>query len=146
MIFYVLWHLQWVRHPSPLSPSLAKLMFHHTQGVVDIAIKLFASSARAIYDGTETLTGVLIESVSQNELALVIPMIEAIRRNDVEALIAYRDIAPIGLDEMLAGVAVRFSGRKVWGANGTGITHYLHRPLSNHSRLLVSTWQMHKSW
>ncbi len=117
----VLWHLQWVRHPSPLSPSLAKLMFHHTQGVVDIAIKLFAiAQARAIYDGTETLTGALIESVSQNELALVIPMIEAIRRNDVEALIAYRDIAPIGLDEMLAGVAVKFSGRKVWGANVNG--------------------------
>lgn len=117
----VLWHFQWVKNPTPLSPPLSNLMFHHTQGVADIAIKLFAiAQARAIYDGTETITGALIESVAQNELALVMPMIEAIRRDDVEALVTYRDIAPTGLDKLLAGVGAKFSGRKVRGASING--------------------------
>lgn len=117
----VLWHFQWVKQSTPLSPHLSKLMFHHTQGVADIAIKLFAiAQARAIYDGTETITGALIESVAQNELALVMPMIEAIRRDDVEALVTYRDIAPTGLDKLLAGVGAKFSGRKVRGASING--------------------------
>jgi hypothetical protein len=117
----VLWHFQWVKHPIPLSPYFSKLMFHHTQGVADIAIKLFAiAQARAIYDGTETITGALVESVAQNELALVMPMIEAIRRDDVEALVTYRDIAPTGLDKLLAGVGAKFLGRKVRGASITG--------------------------
>lgn len=117
----VLWHFQWVKQSIPLSPHLSRLMFHHTQGVADIAIKLFAiAQARAIYDGTETITGALIESVAQNELALVMPMIEAIRRDDVEALVTYRDIAPTGLDKLLAGVGAKFSGRKVRGATING--------------------------
>lgn len=117
----VLWEFQWVKNPTPLSPHLSNLMFHHTQGVADVAIKLFAiAQARAIFDRSETLTGALIDSVAQNEMARVQPMIEAIRRNDVRALAAYRDIAPIGLDEMLADVATKFSGRKVRGASITG--------------------------
>jgi hypothetical protein len=117
----VLWRFQWVRQASPLSSQLSDLMFHHSQGVTDIAIKLFAiAQARAIYDGTETLTAALIESVAQNELARVMPMIEAIRRDDICALAAYRDIAPIGLDALLAGVSTKFSGRKVRGVAITG--------------------------
>lgn len=117
----VLWEFQWVRTPTPLSHPLSNLLFHHSQGVADIAIKLFAvAQSRAIYDGSETLTGALIDSVAQNELARVMPMIEAIRRDDVRLLGAYRDIAPLGLDSMLADVAAKFSSRKVRGVSIKG--------------------------
>lgn len=117
----VLWRFQWVKKSVPLSPHLSDLMFHHTQGVADIAIKLFAiAQARAIHDGTETLTGALIESVAQNELSRIMPMIEAIRRDDVRALAAYRDIAPMGLDSFLADIGAKFSGRKVRGSTISG--------------------------
>lgn len=117
----VLWHFQWVKNPVPLSPQLSDLMFHHTQGVADIAIKLFAvAQAHAMHDKTETLTGALIESVAQKELARVLPMIEAIRRKDVSALVAYRDITPMGLGSLLANIGTKFSGYQVQGATIAG--------------------------
>ena len=117
----VLWEFQWVKNPTPLSQPLSNLMFHHSQGVADIAIKLFAvAQSRAIYDGSETLTGALIDSVAQNELARVMPMIEAIRRDDVRLLSVYRDIAPLRLDAMLTDVAANFSARKIRGVSIKG--------------------------
>lgn len=113
----VLWRFQWVKAAVPLMAPLSDLVFRHCQGVADIAIKLFAiAQARAIYDGTETLTAALVESVAQNELAPVVPMLEAIRRDDVQALVAYRDIAPMGLESLLKDVGTQFAGRKVRGA------------------------------
>ena len=113
----VLWRFQWVKTPVPLSAHLSDLLYHHSQGVVDVAIKLFAvAQARAVFDGSEMLTAVLLDSVAQNELARVAPMMEALRRNDLKALAAYRDIAPVGLNDLLADVPLKFAGRKVFGA------------------------------
>lgn len=118
----VLWHFQWVRRPVPLTQAMSDLMYHHSQGVIDIAIKLFAmSQARGIHDESESLEGALIDDVAQKEMAFVMPMIDAMRRNDVTALLNCRDIAPIGLDELMADVGLRRSGRKLSAAtiNGT---------------------------
>jgi hypothetical protein len=114
----VLWRFQWTKQPAPLTPYLSDLMYHHCQGVVDIAIKLFAvGQARAIHDGSEALTGAVIDSVAKTELAMVKPMIEAIRNDDIQVLLNYKDIAPIGLDALMADVASRYSGRQVRGAS-----------------------------
>lgn len=114
----VLWRFQWTKQPAPLTPYLSDLMYHHCQGVVDIAIKLFAvSQARAIHDGSEALTGELIDNVAKTELAIVMPMIEAIRKDDVRALLNCKDIAPIGLDAIMADVGSKYSGRLVRGAS-----------------------------
>jgi hypothetical protein len=113
----VLWRFQWVREAVPLTLQLSDLMFRHSQGVTDIAIKLFAlAQARAIHDGTESLTAVLIDNVAHQEMAWVMPMIEAIRRDDIRALAAYRDISPLGLESLLNGVGSKFAGRQVRGA------------------------------
>lgn len=113
----VLWRFQWVKHPVPLTPEMSNLLYHHSQGVVDIVIKLFAvAQARAIHDGSETLDGQLIELVACNELAIVRPMLEAIRRNDPTALLRCKDIAPIGLDALMSDLGSRYTGRLVSGA------------------------------
>jgi hypothetical protein len=127
----VLWRFQWVRNAAPLSHPLSELMFHHSQGVTDIAIKLFAiAQARAMHDGSETLTGALIDSVAQNELARVMPMIEALRRDDVRALAAYKDITPMGLDSLLTDVGTRFSGRMIRGAAISGTSPLFSRTVT----------------
>jgi hypothetical protein len=114
----VLWRFQWTKQPIPLTPYLSDLMYHHSQGVVDIAIKLFAvSQVRAIHDGSETLTGALIDNVAKTELAIVMPMIEAIRKDDIRALQNCEDIAPIGLDAIMWDVGSKYSGRLVRGAS-----------------------------
>ncbi|SIP87910.1 AAA domain-containing protein [Aromatoleum tolulyticum] len=117
----VLWRFQWVKNPAPLTPHMSDLMYHHSQGVVDIAIKLLAvAQARAIHDGSETLDGPLIDRVAKQELAIAMPMIDAIRRDDVHALLACKDIAPIGLDSIVADVGAKFSGRRIRGATING--------------------------
>lgn len=115
----VLWRFQWVKSPTPLTPAIADVMHHYSQGIIDIAIKLFAlAQARAIHDESETVDGALLESVAHQELSNVLPMVDALRRNDITALARYEDIAPLAsLDNMMTDMASRYSGRQVFGAS-----------------------------
>jgi hypothetical protein len=98
----VMWVHQWTRNPVELTHLLADTLYHYSQGVIDVAIKLFASAqARAILDGTEMLTPDLIADVYRREMKLLHPMIEALRDNDLERLAAYDDVAPIGMADII---------------------------------------------
>ncbi|USX27249.1 TniB family NTP-binding protein [Oxalobacteraceae bacterium OTU3CINTB1] len=102
----VLWSFQWTRKPVQLDAQLASTMYHCCQGVIDLAIKLFASAqARAILDGTETVTARLVANVYEQEFKLLHPMVDAMRKNDVQELIHFSDIAPVSLQEMMHGFA-----------------------------------------
>ncbi|WP_412479591.1 AAA family ATPase [Azonexus sp. IMCC34839] len=113
----VLWKFQWVKHETKLTPALAELMYFHSQGIIDIAIKLFAlSQTRAIYDESERLTGDLIQRVAEKDMALVQPMIQAIRTKDIAALNRCEDIRPMRLDELMADIRTSYSGQYIRGA------------------------------
>lgn len=107
-----LWQFQWVRQPVELSQQLLDTMYHYSQGVIDIAIKLFAGSqARAMLDGTECISAELIKSVYDSQMKLLHPMVEALRDNNLESLATFPDIAPIGLDAMVTDMRRRLQGR-----------------------------------
>lgn len=113
----ILWRFQWIRNPVQQSPFLMDLLYDYSQGIIDIAIKLFAAcQVRAMLDCSETITGQLIADVAKRELAMVEPMIDALRRNDVMALQACDDIAPLNLEHLLKNVQHSYAGRKVSGA------------------------------
>ncbi|MDN0075418.1 ATP-binding protein [Crenobacter sp. SG2303] len=113
----ILWRFQWVRHPVAESTFLTDLLYQYSQGIVDIAIKLFAAcQVRAMHDDSETITGQLITDVAQRELAMVAPMINAVRRDDVNALQAYDDIAPLNLEYLLMKIEHSYAGRKTRGS------------------------------
>lgn len=108
----VLWTFQWTKKPVPLDPLIATTMYRCSQGVIDVAIKLFASAqARAIADGSEELCIELIEDVYERELKLLHPMLEALRKEDLEALANFDDIAPIGLEDILSGIERKLRSR-----------------------------------
>jgi hypothetical protein len=108
----VLWSYQWVRNPVPLDAQFVSTMHHYSQGVIDIAIKLFASAqARAILDGTEQLTTELIADVYNREMKLLHPMVEALRNDDLERLALFEDIAPVGLDALLEVIGRKLKGK-----------------------------------
>lgn len=95
-----LWEYQWVAKPVPIDGRYVEHMYHYCQGVIDVAVKLFASAqARAILDGTEELTPELLANVYDTEFKLLHPMMDALRENDVERLALYADVAPVGLDD-----------------------------------------------
>lgn len=114
----VLWRFQWVRTPVALNLHLSDLMYHHSQGVIDVAIKLFAAAQwRAMLDGSEQITAQLVDNCAKRELALVQPMIDAIRRNDAKALEAYDDVAPLNFESMLRDVQLQYEGKRQRGAS-----------------------------
>lgn len=97
-----LWRFQWVRNPVPLDPHLAHVMYDASQGVIDLAIKVFASAqARVMMDGSERLTPEILGQVFDEEFQLMHPMVSALRNGDMEALCAYDDIAPVNLAQHL---------------------------------------------
>ena len=108
-----LWVYQWVKKEVKLSKELLDRFYEYTQGVIDLAIKLFiVSQARAILDGSETLSEQLIDDVYKSDMRLVHPMVEALRENDMVALMKYEDIAPISATDMLSDLERRFRGQR----------------------------------
>lgn len=102
----ILWQYQWLREPVPLDPLFSKYMYDFSQGVIDLAIKLFASAqARAMHEGTEKLTAELLLDVFDDEFKLMHPMIEALRSDNLEVLCEYDDIAPLNLQQHLENVS-----------------------------------------
>lgn len=106
----ILWQFQWVKKPVPFNSLLAHHMFECSQGVIDIAIKIFAAAqARAILDGSETLTPDLLLDVYSQEFQLLHPMIEALRTDNYEVLCQYDDIAPLNLQQHLENAKRKLS-------------------------------------
>jgi hypothetical protein len=90
----VLWKYQWVTNPVALTDDLTRAMYRFSQGIIDVAITLFASAqARAMLDGSETLTPKLIQTVFLEELGPLHRAIDALHHNDIEALALFDDIS-----------------------------------------------------
>jgi hypothetical protein len=128
---------QWLRKPinAESKPHLANLLYERSQGIIDIAIKLFATAQiRAILDGSETISGQLLDDVAKRELSMLVPMIEALRRNDANALQDFDDIAPISLNDLIARTEVSYAGKHVNGAS-------VYPNTSNYNQMLTSVLQ-----
>lgn len=76
--------------------GISKVLYYESQGILDIAVKLYAmSQTEAIKNRSEQVTPELISSVARTNLVTVRPAIEAIRSNDIGALLDFEDIMPI---------------------------------------------------
>jgi hypothetical protein len=88
-----LWRYQYVRSPQPLSRALNNAIYYHSQGIADIAVKLFMlAQYRAINTRKASLTKGLIDSVANDSLRSIKAALDALRRNDVKALQKYEDL------------------------------------------------------
>lgn len=90
----VLWNFQWVKNPVSLSEHLLNVMYRFSQGIIDVAITLFASAqARAMLDGSETITPEIIAKVFKEELGPLHRPIDALHFGDFEAVAQFDDIS-----------------------------------------------------
>lgn len=97
-----LWGYQYLRNPTPPSKELFDVTHDETQGIVDIAVKLFMlSQVRAVRSGQETLTSAIIRSVAKDSFRTIQTALDALRRGDYEALAEIPDIQPIDYDAAL---------------------------------------------
>lgn len=94
-----LWSFQWTNPATPLAPELSEVLYDESQGVADLAVKLYllaqlrlvaTSEVRA--QQSEQLTERLFRRVAWEEFAMVRPMVEALRQNDRRKLAEFDDL------------------------------------------------------
>ncbi|PHR65611.1 MAG: transcriptional antiterminator [Idiomarina sp.] len=98
-----LWKYQWLKQRDELlSDELRECWYDLSQGVLDIVVKLFVlAQLRAIATGLERITPSLMRRVYDQELIPVHPMLEALRRDDVEKIIKYSDLILPSVDKRI---------------------------------------------
>lgn len=112
-----LWIFQWVKNPVPLDAEMSHCMYDLSQGIPDVAIKLFACAQwRGILDGTESFGVETLEAIMANELRRLEPMLDAIRSGDMDALSQYEDITPLGMNSLLNDAQNAYEGVRQRGA------------------------------
>lgn len=97
-----LWEYQWIQKRTNLTEELNQILYEESQGIVDIAVKLFAlAQGRAIETGAEMITPAAIKQVAKDDLKLVQPMLKALKDGRTSELEKYADIMPMDIEEYL---------------------------------------------
>jgi len=98
-----MWENQWTRQIVPLSDEFKDALYYESQGIVDIAVKLYAmAQIRAIGLQTDTLTPDDFHIVANEKLGLIKSALDALRSGDKKRIDAIGDIAPISIDDYYA--------------------------------------------
>ncbi len=95
-----MWRYQWTLYKCNLTKELKDTLHEESQGIVDIAVKLYAMvQMRAIATGEEAITPNLIRQVAKDNLKLVKPMLDALRSGNQQEINKYEDIRPLDLEQ-----------------------------------------------
>jgi len=90
----ILWRYQWTRKVSSLNDDLNIAMYDRTQGVLDLAVKLYQYAQRlAIDSGVEEIDPTLIHVAADEEFTRVAPMVQALASGDMSKLAKFGDLA-----------------------------------------------------
>lgn len=96
------WEYQWTKKESLLTQELKDIIYEESQGIIDIAIKLYAmAQIRAISSGKEEITVSLIKKVADENLKLVKPMIDALKLGNISKISKYEDICLVDVDTFI---------------------------------------------
>jgi len=103
-----MWKNQWTKKQVRLTDELRDVIYDESQGIIDIAIKLYAMvQIKAIATGSETFNADDFQEVAAKKLRLVKPMLDALRSGDAKKLAQYEDIRSISIDDYAAAYQAR---------------------------------------
>ena len=95
-----MWEYQWTREKVPCSPEMLDAMYQESQGIVVLAVVLYALvQEEAILGEKETFDVKDIHGTSRKRMALVQPMLEAIRTDNKKLIEQYADITTVVLEQ-----------------------------------------------
>lgn len=99
LLIDALWGYQWTRKEVPLTSELNDILYEESQGIIDIAVKLYAmSQIQAILSGKEDITVNIIKQVAKENLQLVGPMLQALKSGNIKEIVKYQDICNLDMD------------------------------------------------
>jgi len=97
-----MWQYQWTKKHTELTECLRNILYDESQGIIDIAVKLFAmAQVKAIASGKEEVTEKIIREVAAEKLLLVKPMLDALRSGDRKKILQFEDIRPIEIEDYI---------------------------------------------
>lgn len=90
-----MWEYQWTNEYTRLTKELSDVLYEESQGIIDIAIKLYAMAQIKAISNTQTekITASLIRSIAKDNLKLVKPMLDALKTGNVSKIARYEDIS-----------------------------------------------------
>lgn len=95
-----MWGYQWTKEKVPPSQEMLDALYQETQGIVVLAVVLYALvQDEAILNEKEAFSVEDFQKAARKRMALVQPMIEAIRKNDKKRIEQYADITTIVLEQ-----------------------------------------------
>lgn len=93
-----LWRYQYVKTPTPLTPSLSSKLYEVSQGITDFAVKAYLlTQFRAIATGVEEINEKLITSVAFDSFRFSNDVLAALKDNDWKKLALVEDVKLIDL-------------------------------------------------
>ena len=109
-----MWKNQWTRQVSPINNEFKDALYHESQGITDIAVKLYAmAQIRAVGLQTDFITPKDFSIVASEKLGLVKPALDALRSGDKKRIAAIGDIAPISVDDYYAAYSAMLPPEKM---------------------------------
>jgi hypothetical protein len=94
-----LWMYQFTRHSTPLTLDLSHTLYDETQGITDLAVKVYMlAQFRAMTTGKEELTEAILHSVAVDSLRLAQPVLTALRSGDKLKQGQFEDIQPLDIE------------------------------------------------
>jgi hypothetical protein len=103
LLMEALWDYQWTKNPISFTEEISNAIYDESQGIVDIAVKLYAmAQVRAILSEKEEVDVELIKSVAKENLKLVRPMLQALKSGNIKKIAKYEDIYMVDYEEFYA--------------------------------------------
>jgi hypothetical protein len=111
-----LWRFQYTRKECPLNgkpnlrkkldmkdiPSLSDVLYDETQGITDLAVKVYMfAQERAIDSGKEVVTAKIIQSAAKDKLRIPREVLYALKTGDKAALERFEDVYPKNFESYL---------------------------------------------
>jgi hypothetical protein len=135
-----MWAHQWTQEPTTLTDELRAVLYDESQGVVDIVVKLYVlAQIRVIQHAaldprrSEVIDAEILRRTASEHLALVKPMLDALRSGDIKSLACYDDLTGLqdyvdnAVRDVLANMTPRVQGPKPVTAEGTELLLMLER-------------------
>ncbi|PCC14198.1 MULTISPECIES: ATP-binding protein [unclassified Pseudoalteromonas] len=91
--FTQLWSLQWFKSSQPLTDEIKNIFWDYSQGIAHVAVTLFyLCQTRAVTIGREIINEQLVETIFDEELSMIRPMIRALQSGVEDEIQKYADL------------------------------------------------------